>query len=68
VSSASITAEPPAQAAPPVGDSGPGLRRYAIAAAFLAPAIVLLGVWIVYPAIYTPSSTIAGARNAAAIA
>jgi alpha-glucoside transport system permease protein len=34
-------------------DRGPGLRRYAVAAAFLAPALVLLGVWIVYPAVYT---------------
>jgi alpha-glucoside transport system permease protein len=34
-------------------DGGPGLRRYAVAAAFLVPAFVLLGVWIVYPAIYT---------------
>jgi alpha-glucoside transport system permease protein len=31
-----------------------GLRgRYGVAAAFLAPAAVLLGVWIVYPAVYT---------------
>ena len=29
------------------------LRRYAVSAAFLAPALVLLGVWIVYPAVYT---------------
>jgi len=53
VSGASITAEPPAKGAPPVGHDRPGLGRYAIAAAFLAPAVVLLGVWIVYPAIYT---------------
>ncbi|HET7568650.1 MAG TPA: ABC transporter permease subunit [Gaiellaceae bacterium] len=49
----SITAEPPVAAAPP-GMEGPGgLRRYATGAAFLAPAIVLLGVWIVYPTVYT---------------
>jgi len=29
------------------------LRRNGVAAAFLAPAALLLGVWIVYPAIYT---------------
>src|SRR5438132_5952775 len=51
--SASITAEPPvAGAPPPVAESG-RLRRYAVAAAFLAPAFVLLGAWIVYPAVYT---------------
>jgi alpha-glucoside transport system permease protein len=43
-------ARPAAQGAPP---DRPGLRVYAVAAAFLAPALVLLGVWIVYPAIYT---------------
>jgi alpha-glucoside transport system permease protein len=50
---ASITAEPPARGAPPpVAEQG-RLRRYAVAAAFLAPALVLLGVWVVYPAVYT---------------
>src|SRR5438094_3441142 len=53
MSGASITAEPPvAGAPPPVAESG-RLRRYAVAGAFLAPAFVLLGAWIVYPAIYT---------------
>src|SRR5262245_29389311 len=44
-----------AEAAPSSRPAGRGedLRRYAVAAAFLAPALVLLGVWIVYPAIYT---------------
>src|SRR5262245_26189992 len=28
-------------------------REYAVAAGFLAPALILLGVWIVYPAIRT---------------
>ena len=43
-----------AGAAAPPPEAEPGIiRRYAIAAAFLTPAIVLLGVWIVYPAIYT---------------
>jgi alpha-glucoside transport system permease protein len=50
VSEATIRAEPRA-AAPPV--DRPGLRTYAVAAAFLAPTFVLLGVWLVYPAVYT---------------
>jgi alpha-glucoside transport system permease protein len=50
VSEATIRAEPQA-AAPPV--DRPGLRTYAVAAAFLAPTFVLLGVWLVYPAVYT---------------
>ncbi len=53
----SITAEPPKQGAPPgAGDGGtdPGRRRrYLIALAFLAPALVFLGIWVVYPTIYT---------------
>jgi alpha-glucoside transport system permease protein len=52
VSGASITAEPPVRGAPPAKDTG-RWRRYAIAAAFLAPATLFLIVWIVYPAIYT---------------
>jgi alpha-glucoside transport system permease protein len=48
-----ITAEPPSQAAPP-GLGGPGrLARYATGGVFLFPAFVLLGVWILYPTIYT---------------
>jgi alpha-glucoside transport system permease protein len=45
--------EPPSAGAPPSGEQPGAWRRYAIAAAFLAPAVVALGVWIVYPAIYT---------------
>ena len=52
MSSASATAEPPVTGAPE--DREPGAwRRYAVAAGFLAPAVVALGVWIVYPAVYT---------------
>jgi len=47
-----ITAEPPIEAAPPP-DTGPGLSRYATGALFLAPAFIMLGVWMVYPTIYT---------------
>jgi alpha-glucoside transport system permease protein len=40
--------------APPGAGAQPGrLRRYAVAGAFLTPAFVLLGVWILYPAVYT---------------
>jgi alpha-glucoside transport system permease protein len=52
VSGASITAEPPPRGAPPEAEPGV-FRRYAVAAGFLTPALVLLGVWIVYPAVYT---------------
>jgi alpha-glucoside transport system permease protein len=38
--------------APDAGDSG-GWRRHALAAGFLAPAAVFLGIWIVYPTIRT---------------
>ena len=49
----SITAEPPPEAAPP-GPEGPGIAaRYATGGVFLAPALLLLGVWIVYPTVYT---------------
>ena len=44
----------------PLVSGGPGpagprgrLRSYAVAAAFLAPAVVFLGVWVVYPTVYT---------------
>jgi len=52
VSSGSIAVEPSVSAAPPP-DTGPGFRRYTTGAIFLVPAFVLLGVWIVYPTIYT---------------
>ena len=52
MSGASVTAEPPAKGAPPAGEPG-SWRKYAIAAGFLAPAAVLLGIWIVYPTINT---------------
>jgi alpha-glucoside transport system permease protein len=52
VSGQSITAEPPPAVAPPVEEPG-AVRRYAVAALFLLPAVVFLGVWIVYPTVYT---------------
>src|SRR5436189_378615 len=51
--SGGVTAEPPVTGAP-TPEREPGeWRRYAVAAGFLAPAVVALGVWIVYPAVYT---------------
>jgi alpha-glucoside transport system permease protein len=52
MSGASVTAEPPVRGAPPAPQPG-FVRRYAVAAGFLAPAAVLLVVWILYPAVYT---------------
>jgi alpha-glucoside transport system permease protein len=49
------TAAPPPAPAPPAsgGVRGERLRQYLTAGAFLAPAVVLLGVWIVYPTVRT---------------
>jgi alpha-glucoside transport system permease protein len=50
-SGAASAAEPPPGAPP---DAGAGRwRPYGVAAAFLAPALILLAVWIVYPVIHT---------------
>jgi len=47
------TAEAPTRGLPP-GDGEPGIwQRYGVVAAFLGPALILLGVWIVYPTIRT---------------
>ena len=47
------TAEAPARGLPP-GDGEPGIwQRYGVVAVFLGPALILLGVWIVYPTIRT---------------
>ena len=52
MSSGSITAEPPVKGAPPTATPG-RWRRHLVALGFLGPALALLGVWIVYPAIRT---------------
>src|SRR6266581_4408232 len=52
MSGASVTAEPPPKAAPPE-PSEQGRSRYRTGALFLAPAFFLLGIWLVYPTIYT---------------
>jgi alpha-glucoside transport system permease protein len=50
---ASIAAEPSPRAAPPGPASGEGPSRYRTGALFLLPAFVLLGVWLIYPTVYT---------------
>jgi alpha-glucoside transport system permease protein len=53
VSGASVTAEPPAAGAPPPAAEAGKWRRYAVAAAFLAPTVFFLGIWVIYPTIRT---------------
>jgi alpha-glucoside transport system permease protein len=48
-----VTGEPPVVEAPDTGAQPGRWRKHALAAGFLAPAAVLLGVWVVYPTIYT---------------
>src|SRR5215208_8004985 len=48
---ASVAGEPPTVPAPQ-GEPG-RWRKHALAAGFLAPAALLLGVWIVYPTVHT---------------
>jgi alpha-glucoside transport system permease protein len=52
VATGSITTAPPAPTEP-AGAGGSRLRGLLIAGAFLLPSIFLLGVWIVYPTIWT---------------
>jgi alpha-glucoside transport system permease protein len=53
MSTPSISAEPPYAGAPPDGREPGHGRAYLVTALFLAPAVVLLAVWIVYPLAYT---------------
>ncbi|HEY2542939.1 MAG TPA: ABC transporter permease subunit [Gaiellaceae bacterium] len=53
MSAGGITAEPPVAAAPPPSSEPGRLGRYLVSAFFLAPAFLLLGVWLVYPTVYT---------------
>jgi alpha-glucoside transport system permease protein len=48
-----VTGEPPVVEAPQAGGEPGRWRKHALAAGFLAPALFFLGVWIVYPTIYT---------------
>jgi alpha-glucoside transport system permease protein len=53
MSAGGITAEPPVVAAPPPTAEPGRLGRYLTGAIFLGPALFMLGVWMVYPAVYT---------------
>src|SRR5262245_20177137 len=53
MSAGGITAEPPVTVVPPPSAEPGRLGRYLTGAVFLAPAIFMLGVWMVYPAVYT---------------
>src|SRR5437588_1811711 len=48
-----VTAEPPATAARPAPGGAGRYRRYVTGGLFLLPAILVLCVWMVYPAVYT---------------
>jgi alpha-glucoside transport system permease protein len=62
LSAGAVTVEPPLEAAPPA-HHGPGLRRYVTGGLFLLPALVILGVWIVYPTIYTVARSFYGLQG-----
>jgi alpha-glucoside transport system permease protein len=51
-SGGSVTAQPPPYGAPAAGEPG-RWRKHAIAIGFLAPALVFLGLWVVYPTVRT---------------
>jgi alpha-glucoside transport system permease protein len=53
MSAGGITAEPPVAAVPPPSSDPDRVGRYLVGALFLAPALFMLGVWMVYPAVYT---------------
>ena len=46
-------AEPPVAAAPPPSGEPGRLGRYLTGGFFLAPALFLLGVWLLFPTVYT---------------
>jgi alpha-glucoside transport system permease protein len=48
-----VTGEPPVAPAPDTGVEPSSWRKHALAAGFLAPAAVFLGVWIIYPTLST---------------
>jgi alpha-glucoside transport system permease protein len=53
VTSTPVTAEAPHAGLPPQDEKQGFLQRYGVPLIFLAPTLVLLGVWIVYPTIRT---------------
>src|SRR5262249_39730196 len=48
-----IPAEPPVTVVPPPSAEPGRLGRYLTVAVFLLPAVILLGVWMIYPLVYT---------------
>jgi alpha-glucoside transport system permease protein len=62
VSAGNIAVEPPAEAAP-APEGGPGRGRYLTGTLFLLPAFIVLGVWIVYPTVYTVIRSFFGLNN-----
>ncbi len=54
-----IAAEPPVGSVSPAKERG-RWRSYAVAAVFLLPALVFLGIWVVYPTLYTISRSFYG--------
>jgi alpha-glucoside transport system permease protein len=63
----SVAAGPSSVGVPPAGrpaDKDPGRRRrYLVAAGFLLPAFIFLGIWLVYPTIYTVVRSFYDARG-----
>src|SRR5262249_32723552 len=53
VSAGGITAEPPVVAAPPPSAGPARLGRLVTATVFLGPAVLMLGLWMVFPAVHT---------------
>src|SRR5262245_29199019 len=53
MSAGGITAEPPVTVVPPPSAEPGRLGRYLTVAVFLLPAVILLGVWMIYPLVYT---------------
>ena len=51
--SSAVAGQPSAAPPPEVSGGDEGWRKYLLAAGFLAPAALLLGVWVVYPTIRT---------------
>ena len=53
MSESASTVEAPARGLPPTNGEPGFFQRYGVAIIFLAPTLVLLGVWVVYPTIRT---------------
>jgi alpha-glucoside transport system permease protein len=53
LSAGNIAVEPSVEAAAPPPEMGQGRSRYLTGTFFLLPAFIMLGVWMVYPTVYT---------------